>query len=670
MNITELARKLKVTTKELKEKLPELGFDIGPKAIQIPDDQAKKVIEAWWARKREEERRKYLEKLKERITKKEIKKERKITLPKIVTVHQLAEKLNLPVTKVIQQLIKNGVLATINDNLDFEIAAIISEQLGFNVEKETEEKIEEERIIKIKEKLEELLKEEDKKLLKPRPPIIVVMGHVDHGKTSLLDFIRKTKVAAQEPGAITQKIGAYQVEWNKKEKDIEKKKITFIDTPGHEAFKMMRARGGQVADIAILVVAADDGIKEQTIESLKIIQKEKIPFIVAINKIDKPEADPERIKKQLTELNLTPEEWGGKTICCEVSAKTGQGINELLDLILLVAEMEKEKLMANQDRPAIGTIIEAHLDKGEGPVATVIIHAGRLKIGDSFIVGETYGKVRLLKNWLGEKVKEVLPGTPVQIIGFKSLPIVGDILEVKTEKEIKEIRRKAKKVYFKPEEVLIKEQSFTKHTKDEEIKSINLVIKADVIGGLEALTEAIKKLETEEIKIKFIRSGLRSINEIDVLEAEKSEAIILGFNVDVLTEAEKLAQERNVRIITSPIIYDLIDEVKKEIKKIVGSKIKEILIGKVKIIAVFRKEKNYSIIGGKVLEGKIKPQTKVYLWRNNEIIAEGKLSELQINRIEAKEANEGQECGIKYEGTEEIKIGDILEVYEILKGEI
>jgi len=656
MNITELARKLKVTTKELKERLPELGFDIGPKAIQIPDEQAMKVIKAWQIMKEKEEKKKYLEKLKERIVKKEVPEEKKIMIPKVITVHNLADKLNLPVTKVIQQLIKNGVLATINDNLDFEIAAIISEQLGFKVEKEVEEKIEEERGVLIREKLKKILKEEDKKELVQRPPVIVVMGHVDHGKTSLLDQIRKTNVVSQEAGAITQHIGAYQVYKNNR-------LITFIDTPGHEAFKMMRARGGQVADLAILVVAADDGIQPQTIESLKIIQKENLPFIVAINKIDKPEADQEKIKKQLAELNVVPEDWGGKTICHPVSAKTGQGIDELLDLILLVAEMEKEKLLVNPNRPAIGTIIEAHLDKGEGPVATVIVQAGTLKRGDFFTIDESYGKIRSLKDWQGKEVNEAPPSMPVKIIGLKNLPKVGDILEVKNKDDLKEIKKKikGKKTPFMTLPVIIRSKE---KEEEEKKKSLNLIIKADVVGSLEAIIEELKKLETPEIEIKIIKKGLGDINEIDVIEAKKNQALIIGFHVDALAEAKKIAEDEGKKIALYKVIYDLIEEVKKEINKISGPKIKEVFLGKVKILALFRKVDNFSIIGGRVLEGKIIPQSKIRLWRGEEIIGEGKLAELQINKMTAKEAVEGEECGIKYQGKEEIKIGDILEVYQ------
>lgn len=1189
MNLTELARKLKITTKELKEKLPELGFDIGKKAIQIPDEQAKKVIEIWQKMKKEEERKRYLEKLKERIKEKtlpqKILKENKISVPPIITVHDLAEKLNLPVTKVIQQLIKNGVLATINDNLDFEIAAIVAEQLGFKLEKVEEEEI---KSVEIKEKIKKLLKEEDKKLLKPRPPVVVVMGHVDHGKcvgpetkipladgsiktaeelwktfslqgtrlpssspneeiikltngpqifcwdgkgirksrvsylwkiknnsplikcifasgdcitvtpehpfltfnkdghfifkkaiqieknefvvvpqilpfsgisldnikelilkrlalkrgfvaflnpqrattlitllkktnkqklyregilttnpmgilnylrfrisdlvnlanyfqislsniyemidgiknasekwraghtstiislpktikdfknlsylvgliigdghldknelyicnndseiqefclsvfknifkitpklvwdhtcwmiksgghktlvrflnavfdipigkksvivhipdilklskclrkevvagifdadgyvslinnsaeltskskllieeigillleygvhstvykkndywylrianspylerfrkcypfrhqqkyrkltlvaqkagtsrifdltplngkkikniriserlfpyfnvyktyshlsrhffiklfqyhkniffrcfgntglkslinpgeislvkiidkkilkksswvydfsvskfknfiaereiihnTTLLDKIRQTNIASQEAGAITQHIGAYQVE-------KKGKKITFIDTPGHEAFKMMRLRGGQVADLAILVVAADDGVQPQTIESLKVIQKEELPFIVAINKIDKPEADPEKIKKQLAELNVVPEDWGGKTICHPISAKTGQGIDELLDLILLVAEMEKEKLLANPKRSAVGTIIEAHLDKGEGPVATVIVQTGTLKKGDWIVVDKTYGKVRLLKDWRGKIVNEAPPSMPVQIIGLKSLPLVGDILEVKSEKEIKEIKKKMKKTDFKIFPLIIKPEE-----KEEKTKVLNLILKTDVLGSLEAIIEAIKKLETPEVKIKIIKKGLGDISENDVIEAKESQALIFGFQVKSLTSSQKMAEEEGVKIYLSQVIYDLLEKIKEEINKIKEPQIKEIFLGKLKVLAVFRKTDKFSIVGGKVLEGKIKPNSKIRIWRQEEIIGEGELSELQINKMPAKEAVEGNECGIKYQGTEEIKIGDIFEVYE------
>lgn len=652
MNISELARKLKITTQELKDKLPELGFDIGQRAIQIPDEQVASVIKAWQEYKKQEEKKKKFEAIQERLTKKEVISDKIIVLPPVITVHDLAKKLNFPVAKVIQQLMNNGVLATINDNLDFEIAAIILEQFGYKAQKESDEEKKQKQEMALKEKLKTLLSQGDKSQLKLRAPIVVVMGHIDHGKTSLLDYIRQTQIAIKEAGAITQHIGAYEV--------VKKnRKITFIDTPGHEAFNVMRSRGGQVADLAILVIAADDGVQEQTIESLKIIQKENLPFIVAINKIDKPDANPEKIKKQLAELNVTPEDWGGKTICHLVSAKTGQGIDELLDLILVLADLEKEKLAIDPERPAIGIIIEAHLDRGEGPVATVIIHTGKIKVGDTVIVGESYGKIRTLKDWRGQEIKEATAGMPAKMIGLKTLPKVGDILEVKDEKELKQLKKKIKaKKYLKIQEVALKKEE------REEKNVLKLILKTDVLGSLEALSEAIKKLEIPEVKIKIIKKGVGAINEIDVVEAEKSKAVIIGFNIELTNEAKRSVLEKEVRVFVSKIIYDLLDKIKEEIKVRRGEKIKEIFLGRLKILATFRRTPDFSIVGGRVIEGKIMPKTKVRIWREKNLVDEGFITELQINKKEVDEAQENEECGIKYKGSEEIKIGDILEVYQ------
>jgi len=406
------------------------------------------------------------------------------------------------------------------------------------------------------------------------------------------------------------------------------------------------------------VVAADDGVKDQTIESLKIIQKENLPFIVAINKIDKPEARPDNVKKELAALNVTPEDWGGKTTCHPVSAKTGQGVDDLLDLILLLAEMEKEKLSADYSLPAVGTVIETHLDAGEGPVATVIIHGGTLRKEDGILIGQVYGKIRALKDWLGQELETATPGTPVKIIGLHSLPKIGDILEVKTEKDLKEIKKKLKT---------------QKHSKgisnpvakedDKDKKSLTLVAKADVAGSLEALLEMIRKSETPEVKIKIIKSGLGPINEIDVVMGERSKGLVGGFNVDLTSEAKKCALEKNVRTFVSRIIYEVVDEIKKEAKNIKGKTTKEVAVGKLKILMVFRKDAGYSIVGGKVLEGKIAIRNKVRVWREKTLIGEGEVGNLQSSKVEVNEVGADSECGLKYKGSEEIKVGDIFELY-------
>src|SRR3989338_3710667 len=419
MNATELARKLKIPTKELLEILPAVGFDIGRRAIKIDNRQAQKIIEQWPRLLAE-----YKEKLAavaatEEVVETKTEGPKKIAIPAVIRVRDFAQKLAIPLSKVMADLMKNGVLSSMNEEIDFDTASIVGQDLGFEVVSDNQSSGQEEK--NKSETLETLLAETDKTKLKMRAPVVVIMGHVDHGKTKLLDAIRKTNVMEGESGGITQHIGAYQVETEHKGA---KKTITFLDTPGHEAFKAMRSRGGQIADLAILVVAADDGLKPQTLESLAIIQKEKLPFIVAINKIDKESADIERVKKELTEVNILPEDWGGKTITAPISALKGQGIKELLDLALLVADMEE--LKADASGTAVGTIIESHIDKGEGPVATVLVQAGTLNREDLLIVGPVAGKVKALKDWNGADVDRATPGMPVKILGLKNLPEVGE----------------------------------------------------------------------------------------------------------------------------------------------------------------------------------------------------------------------------------------------------
>ncbi|MCD6471003.1 translation initiation factor IF-2 [bacterium] len=667
MNLTELARRLKISTKELKAKLPELGFDIGPRAIQIPDKQAEKVIEKWKEMKRIEALQKKIESRKA-AEKKEIKKEEQIIfLPAVIRVHQLAEKLNLPVTKVISELMKNGVMATINDNLDYEIAAIIAENLGFKTKKAKGELEELAKANRVKEKLKKLLQEKGK--LSPRPPVVVVLGHVDHGKTSLLDAIRETNITSQEAGAITQHIGAYQVDIESKE--YGKKTITFIDTPGHEAFNEMRSRGGQVADIAILVIAADDKIQPQTLESIKVIQEEELPFIVAINKIDKPEANVEEIKKELADINLVPEDWGGKVICVPVSAKTKEGINNLLEMILLVANLEREKLLANFSCPAVGTIIESHIDKGQGPVATVLIHTGKLFLRDNIIVGEmpnaVYGKVKVLKNFLGKDISEASPGMPVQIIGLKALPSVGDILEVK--KDLKEFKRKVKKINLQ-KRYSSKIIKIKKSREKENVKSLNVILKADVFGSLEAISTSLKNLSRSNVEVKIIKSALGDITESDIRLASTSHSIVIGFHVKMPSPILKLADELKVEVYLYKVIYKLLEDVEKKVKDLISKKIIEKFLGKVRVLAVFRKMSKEMIIGGKVIEGEIKVNSKIRVWRDDKPIAEGDLTQLQMNKQDVTIAKKDNECGIKFEGQPIIRVNDILEVYELVEEKV
>lgn len=660
MNVTELARKLKVPTKELRIKLPQLGFDIGPRAIKIPDVQARRVMDKWHEFIEEEKRRQArLAKEKEEAkepTEAEVKEAKKeVVIPSSLTVRQLAEKLNLSPVRVINELMKNGVIATINKQIDFDTAAIVTEELGFSAKEMTDEEREQILAKESQKELAKLLEEKDKSKLKSRPPVIVVMGHVDHGKTALLDAIRKTNVVATEAGAITQHIGAYQVE-------KKGRMITFIDTPGHRAFRSMRARGGQVADIAILVIAADDKIQPQTLEAVKIIQQEKLSFIVAINKIDKPEADVERVKKGLAEIKLVPEDWGGKVICVPISAKTGQGMEDLLDMILLVASLEKGKLLANPDRPAVGIIIEAHLDKGEGPVATVLVQTGTLKVGDWISVSEAYGKIRALKDFQGKRIDESLPGMPARIQGLKGLAQVGDILKVVEYK--KGIKKKIKKANLKYQRKVFADRLKVVKERKAEAKDLNIIIRADVLGSLEAIGEALEELEYPEINLNIIKKGLGNIVESDILMAEAGQAWVIGFDVNISPATKELAREKNVEVTTYDVIYKLLDDVKKKMDSLLGTETIRTDMGQVEVLAIFRKEAKSIIIGGRVLKGKVAKGSKIEVLREKEIITEGFLEQLQINKKDVAEATEGSECGIKFIGKPVIEIGDILQIYK------
>jgi translation initiation factor IF-2 len=657
MNITELARKLQITTQELKDVLPMLGFDIGQRAIKVDDRQAHKIIESWPLLKKELEKRKAAELAKlapEEEAGAVVKEKVKVKLPQVITVREFATRLNLPVTGVIKELMKNGILASLNERIDYETAAIVAEDLGFEVEK-IEEEIDAENFVG--DKVKELMGKDEKSTLRPRPPVVVVMGHVDHGKTKLLDAIRKTHVMESEAGGITQHIGAYQATY----KD---RVLTFIDTPGHEAFTAMRSRGAKIADIAVLVVAADDGVQPQTKEAIKIIEAAKIPFLVAINKIDKPEANIEKIKQELATLNLIPEDWGGKTICVPISAKQMTGIDELLEMVLLIAEMEKEKIVANPVRCALGTVIEAHIDKGEGPVATVLIQAGTLGKNENLTIDNVlYGRVRAMKNFRGEVVNEATPGTPVKILGLKAAPQVGDILEVKG--DLSACERKIKTTYTDREQTVVKKTGEEEESKKKKLK---IILKTDVLGSLEALLASFEKLEYPTVALEIVAQGLGNITEAEVLEAEAVGARVFGFNVLTGPNVDDLARDKGVEIKIFKIIYDLIDEVKVGLEGLLEMETIRTDLGKIEVLAIFRTEAASMIVGGKVKEGKIifNPkvgQTKIKVWRKGEEVGEGFLSGLQSAKSEVKEVAGGQECGVKFKGKPIIQVGDTLEIY-------
>lgn len=652
MNVTELARKLKVPTKELLEILPAVGFGIGRRAIKIDDRQAQKVIEQWPRLFAQYKAQNAPEEKAAKVEEASLVLEQKtITIPQTIKVKEFAEKLKRSISQVMAELMKNGVLSSMNEEIDFDTAAIVGQELGFEIL--PDENINTEKEKTTSEKLEALLSEENKNELKTRPPVVVVMGHVDHGKTKLLDAIRKTNVVEGESGGITQHMGAYQTEKNGK-------LITFIDTPGHEAFTTMRSRGARVADIAILVIAADDSIQPQTKESIKIIKSAGLPMIVAINKIDKPEANPDKVKQDLAAMNLTPEEWGGKTIIVPISAKQNIGIKELLEMIVLVSDTEKDEIMANPKKLAVGTIVESHIDKGQGPVATVLIQNGTLKAGDLVEVsGNFYGKIRAMKDYNGKDINEAPPSTPVKILGLKAAPSVGDILEVKSDVSKKSRMNKYQLTqqavdYARPTDMSAEKIG---------LKSLNIILKADVLGSLEAIISSLGKMDHQDVKVNIIGKGLGNINESDIKRAEASNSIIYAFHVKPTQDGSNLAKEKKVEIKYYDIIYKLLEDVKEKMEKLLSPEVIRTDLGRLKVLAVFRKENNSMIIGGSVTKGIAKLNAKVDVIREKIKIATGSITQLQANKVNVNEAGLGKECGMKYEGKPIIEEGDFLEFY-------
>ena len=648
MNISELARKLKVDPNLLRELLPQMGFDIGLKAIKIDDKTAQKAILMWrdfykkWqlSEKKEEDKTQNAV-----LDDGEIKK---VFVPTLITVKDFAIKTNTPVNSLIKILMKNGILASLNDNIDFESASIIGDDLGWEVLLQ-EDGIEVES--NAKEKIKEAI--DSSSNIRTRPPVVVVMGHVDHGKTKILDAIRETNVVEGESGGITQHIGAYTVKKNNKD-------ITFIDTPGHEAFTAMRSRGAKVADIAIIVVAADDGVQPQTREVINIVIAAKLPFIVAVNKMDKPEADLERIKRELAELNLIPEDWGGKTIIVPVSAKTGDGIAGLLDTILLVADMEAANIRADKDGPTLGSIIESHVDKGEGIVATLLIQNGSLRVNDYLKLGDVlYGRVRAMKNWKDEDEKETGPSTPVKILGLKISPEVGDVLSVTT--DIKGLDRDVKKNIVRSAKI-----TSSKVSKDESANKdiLNIILRGDVLGSVEAIVGSLEQFSHPKVGIKIIHQGLGNITDTDLDRAHSSNSIIYGFHVKLDTKIGQNAREKQVDIRIYEIIYDLLGDIKKELEKILKPEIVRNDLGRLKVLAIFKGDKNGKVIGCKIVEGKVTKDAKFDVLRNDVKIDTGNILELQSGKQSVGEAVSPNECGLKINVGQEIEVGDILHIYQ------
>jgi len=570
-----------------------------------------------------------------------------VVIPESITIQELASRMSRKASEVIKELMKLGVMATINQEIDSDTATIVANEMGVTVEVKVEKSL------AVIEEIED--KPED---LKPRPPVVTVMGHVDHGKTSLLDAIRATNVTASEAGGITQHIGAYQIE-------INNQKITFLDTPGHEAFTSMRARGAQVTDVAVLVVAADDGVMPQTVEAINHAKAADVPIIVAINKIDKEEANPDRVKQELTEYGLVVEEWGGETIAVPVSAKTKKNIENLLEMIVLVAEMKE--LKANPNRNATGTVIEAKLDKSRGPVATVLIQNGTLNHGDFFIVGNTHGKVRTMSDEKGKSVKKAGPSMPVEITGLSEVPDAGDIfITVDDEKTARTISEKRKEKYR--EEQL---QSTQKISLDDlfnqiqagKVKELNIIIKADVQGSVEALKQSLEKLSNEEVKIKAIHGGVGAISETDVMFASASNAIIIGFNVRPQPAAIMLAEKDKVDIRLYRVIYDAIEDMQSAMKGMLEPEYKEVLTGHAEVRAIFKASSIGTIAGCYVTDGKIIRNNEARLIRDGVVVYEGKIASLKRFKDDAKEVNAGFECGITLDKFNDIKEGDVIESF-------
>lgn len=662
MNISELARRLRVSTEELRSKLPELGFDIGGKAIKIPDRDAGRIMNAW----QEYKKRQYLQQKMENQKAQLLLKEKvkagdapRVSIPQTLTVREFATALNMPVAKVMQELMKAGILASLNERIDFETAMIVAEDLGFIAELEgtIEENIDAHAADRMAEVREEDAKNAAGQAL--RPPVIVVMGHVDHGKTLILDTIRKTRVIDSEAGGITQHIGAYQITKNDKV-------LTFIDTPGHEAFTVMRSRGAKVADVAILVIAADDGMRPQTREAIDIIKAAKLPFVVAINKMDKEGANIELVKSQLGELGLTPEEWGGTTICVPVSAKTGDNMDKLLDMVLLVAEMEKENIVAAPDRLAVGTIIESHVDKGQGPVATIIVQTGTLRTHDPLSVrGVMYGRVRALKTFDGKDIKEAPPSTPVVILGFKEAPSVGDILEVPENVDALETLKSQPTKKTGVGQVTVKATAQT----DDEVEEngsrvmLNVVVKADVLGSLEAIIGMLEKVDNPYVGIAVVGKGLGNVTDAEVLRADASKAVILAFNVKLTPAAHELARDKNVEVEEYSVIYRLFENTVERLKKLIPSEKIYTDLGTAEVLAVFKKTDKGHIIGAKVKKGKLLSNVTVRVLRDGQVMGEGKIDGLQSGKMTVKDVLAGQDCGLSFVGKTKIEIGDILEAY-------
>jgi translation initiation factor IF-2 len=682
VRVYELAKELNITSKELITiLLDEFGIKVKNHMSAIDDEDAELIKELFDDKAKDDENKSELvehyEKLEnEKVNKPVIKKKKNkkkdenetsddldteeneenikdtIEIEKTITVKELSEKLHKPVTEVIRTLIFCGVMAGINQEIDFNTAQKAAEKFEISVV------LKEEETGKIAEDIEEI-EDNDEDEIK-RPPIVTVMGHVDHGKTSLLDVVKKTRVTATEAGGITQHIGAYTV-------DVNGEKITFLDTPGHEAFTSMRARGAQITDVVILVVAADDGIMPQTIEAINHCKAAGVPMIVAINKIDKIGANIDKVKQELTEYELIPEDWGGDTICVPVSAHTEEGIDTLLEMVVLSAEMLE--LKANPDRRAKGTVVEAELDKGRGPVATLLVQNGTLHVGDSIIVGNTYGRIRAMFDDKNKKIKSAGPSIPVVILGLSEVPAAGDrfyvVKDEKTARNTAESRiQKLKEEKFKKSNKVSLEDLYSQ-IQEGKVKELDIIVKADVQGSVEAVIQSLEKLSTDTVKVRVIHGGVGAITETDVIFAAASNAIIIGFNVRPDLNASSIAERDGVDIKTYRVIYEALEDIKSAMVGLLDPEFKEVVQGTVEIRQIYKISNVGTIAGCYVTSGKITRNSKVRVLRNGVVVFESTFASLKRFKDDVKEVASGYECGLSVDKFNDIKEGDIIEAYII-----
>lgn len=589
-------------------------------------------------------------------------KTKKIEIPSSIAVRDFAQKIDVSAINIIRKLMENGMMVSINQTIDFDTAAIVAAEMGFEAVLESQAAPEPKETGEVP-MWRQMIAGEDEKVLTPRPPVVTILGHVDHGKTSLLDAIRKTDVAAGEAGGITQHIGAYQVE-------LKGRQITFLDTPGHAAFTAMRARGAQGADIVVLVVAADDGVMPQTKEAIAHAKAARVPIVVAMNKIDKPNANPDLVKKQLSENDLVPDDWGGNTFIVPVSAKQKVGIEDLLETILLVAD--NTDIRANPKGDVIGTVIEAELDKAKGPVATLLVQNGTLDTGDIVLAGTSFGRLRALFDFRGRKVQKAGPSFPVSVMGLNNMPSAGDIFQVvATEKEARQIiseRTEAGQKQVSAAKKITLEDLFSK-IKAGEAQELNLILKADVQGSLEPILNEINNLGKGEIRINVLYAETGNISENDVLLASSSQAIIFGFNVQADVPARRLAETEFVSIRLYDIIYRLIEDVEKALKGMLAPEFTQKVIGKAAVLAVFGLSKGGKVAGCRVVEGELRRNAKVRLLRGKDLVFEGDVSSLKHEKEDVREIRQGFECGIGLKNFNDVEIGDVIECYVLEKTE-